>query len=66
MWSHYGQHSPLPGDSGQDEETVSARARLTELELHCPDKLHAAAVDLVNELRRFGNKPGGQPSRGKE
>jgi hypothetical protein len=54
---------------GYDEEGAQARTRLTELELHCPPKLHNAAAELVNQLEgwAFGGKPiGGYRAARKE
>jgi hypothetical protein len=55
---YYEQHGIMPGDAGYEETTAKARARLTELELHCPRKLYEAARNLVDCLEgwAFGDK----------
>ncbi|QSZ47247.1 hypothetical protein [Arthrobacter sp. D5-1] len=55
----YEQRGVLPGNAGHEETSAQARLQLTELELHCPVKLHKAATDLVDLLEgwAFGDKP---------
>lgn len=55
---YYEQHGIMPGNAGYEETTAKARARLTELELHCPTKLYEAGRNLVDLLEgwAFGDK----------
>lgn len=57
-WGFYEQHGVMPGDMGHEESTAKARGRLTELELHCPRKLHSVGQKLVDLLEgwAYGDK----------
>lgn len=57
-WDFYEHRGVLPGNAGHEEATAQARSSLTELELHCPKRLHQAATGLVDQLEgwAFGDK----------
>lgn len=58
-WDFYEQRGVLPGNAGHEEASAHARSLLTELELHCPRRLHQAATSLVDLLEgwAFGDRP---------
>ncbi len=43
----------FPGELGYDQGPANARARLTEIELKCPKKVHTKALTLAKTLEAF-------------
>jgi hypothetical protein len=51
--SYEEQHGVMPSDDGYSPSDATARAQLTEVELHCPKKIRTAAVELINKLEGY-------------
>lgn len=51
--SYEEQHGVMPSDDGYSPSDATARAQLTEVELHCPQRIRKAAVELINQLEAY-------------
>ncbi|PVZ53035.1 hypothetical protein [Arthrobacter sp. H-02-3] len=47
------RHGVFPADDGYSPSDASARARLTEVELHCPKAIRVSAVELIKALEGY-------------
>ncbi len=48
------QHGVFPVDHGHEPSVSTARKMLTQLDIHCPPKLYASAVALVEATEAWG------------
>jgi hypothetical protein len=51
--SYEDQHGVMPADDGYSPSDAAARAHLTEVELHCPQRIRKAAVELIDQLEAY-------------